>query len=59
MLEPRLFYIHPMGGSVTAFEYQQHIEIVCRIMEGGEVRQTIWTMHTANDLDGGIIRVWS
>ena len=54
VLEPQLFTISPMGGSVTAFEYQQHIQLECRITEGGEVRQTLWTLqNTSNDLAGG------
>lgn len=43
----------PESGSViTAFEYQNHIVIQCRISEGGDLLNTIWTAYTASDLDG-------
>ena len=50
--------IHPPGGStITAFEYQQHIQIVCSITENSDIVDTLWTIHTASDLDNGKIYV--
>lgn len=40
----------PESGSViTAFEYQNHIVIQCRISEGGNLVNTVWT---ASDQEG-------
>ena len=43
----------PSGSVITAFEYQQHIEIKCEITEGGTVIDTLWALRTVLDMDGG------
>ena len=43
------------GSVITAFEYQQHIEIECVFREGVTVINTVWRIQFASDLDNGMI----